>query len=71
MTKVKYTGISGSITSGKIKYTKGSVIDVSDEVAKYLKATFNSEFEFIETAEKATKPTPTKATKTTKVVEEK
>jgi len=48
MVKIKYVGISNSITSGKVQYFKNTVYEVSDEVANYLARTFNVNFEIIE-----------------------
>jgi len=48
MTKIKYSGISNSITSGKAKYCKNTLYDVEDKVAEYLLKTFGEAFVVIE-----------------------
>lgn len=48
MVKIKYIGISGSITSGGVQFKKGLPYEVKEEVAKYLTETFTNSFEVIE-----------------------
>ena len=53
--KVKYIGISGAFRTGGKVFQKGVELEVSKEVAKFLKEKYANQFEIIEDTKPTTK----------------